>query len=685
MESDSQATAGPQTEIVAKTQFNPAAMLRFIVPIALVIPVLFLTWGISGAVYVLLFAIAEGAFYLFTERYAKLRRALFDREGMTLLPRVVGRLSTRPLHFRWDEVLEVRRPFFRIDGPIRLRLNRPRKFWTFRPRQQQNVILVPRGIWTEPQFAEAIRDYVPAERIHAGLAFDESHSLSARYWRVFALVFLLCAAVNAGCSFAIIRGESFIGTLQAALPALVIGALAITLCAVRAPAAFGLVAGLLDTFPLLSLAGIFLAFFFPGGMALFVGVLGAAAGALAGAALMVINGRKSGAWRYAGATFLLAAAGFWCAWAGFHQISAIRLGIGRLDYGNPWTPTGDAFLMTEGDYSGISDKPTTVCWYSRDLKPERRAVLPGSARALAVGQDAALLCVIGELDKQLWFVPRRSELRFIEKAPSFEEGRISPDSRRALISIWNAPRDPLAWQICDLETGKVEPVNLPLPLKDGSAITLRDDQTVLWLSGSRPLDKGNNPVNHRTSLPESGEFPHAGKPYVVWSWKVNSAGAPAQLYAAKTQWVGWGRSDKAERLHVCRISESPPARIEYVALDFTQSPPSVTTISEEDFESQPPWTSQARSFDGRFTVEGGSSGFFAPAFIVDTKTGRKFNMQSAATLTGMLSLHWSPSANEFVMEVAEAKLAGELWRWNRELEKTIEIASVVYFVDMDRQ
>jgi len=684
MASDSPADAGPQTEIVAKRQFALWGMLPFVMPIAFGVVVVFLIWGIRAALYLLPIAIAGVSFNLFTARYIELRRALFDREGMTLLPRGTGRLSKRPVHFRWDEVVEVRRLLLWKDGPIQLRLNRPRKFWTFRSRPK-NSILVPKGIWTDPQFAEALRTYVPVERIHAELAGGERLSLSARYWWVLVLVILLCAVVAAGCSFAMIHGESFMDIILVAPIVLVIGELAMKLCADRAPAAFKLVEGLCNTFWFLMPASICLTLFFPDGPALLAGCLGVVAGALVGAAVMVINGRKSRGWLYAGATFLLSAAGFWCGWAGFHKITGVRVGVGSLDYRSPWTPGGDAFLMTEGAYPGNSDKPTTECWYSSDLKLERRVILPGSAHVLAIGQEAALFKVFGEPDAQLWCVPRHADPQVIDKAPSFGNGSISPDSRHALISIGDAQGETRAWKIFDLATGRIEPVNFPVPLKEVSVLALRDDRTVLWLSGARPLDKGDNRTDYRTPLPESGEFPHPGKPYVAWSWKINSAESPKQLYAARTQWLDWSRSGKPEQLHVRRITENPPARLECVALDFTQSPPAEKTISEEEFGSawRPP---QKRSFDGRFAVEAGKSDLFSPAFIVDTKTGRKFRMPTLASLLGMASLRWSPSANKFLLEVPEVNLEGELWRWRRDFEKTFESSTTgVYLVDMDRQ
>jgi len=680
MASESDAPAGPKIEIVAK----PESKLPVILPsvmILFVAVVLFLISGIRDALGMLFAAIACVCFPLFVVRYLELGRALIDREGMTLLPPGIGRLRGRPVHFRWDEVVEVRRAPSWTRWAMQIRLNRPREFWKFHP-QPQNLIGTPKSICADPRFSEALRAYLPAERIRVDLPFVQRPSLLTRYWWVFAPIILLCAAVTAGCSFAILRGESFIASVTVAIVSLVIGAVAMALCAHGAPAAFGVITGLLIAFVFIAPFSIVLAFFFPSGLALIAGCLGAAAASLVGAALMVIRARKSRGWRYAAVTFLLAAVGFWCAWSGFHRVVGIRVGEGWLDYRSPWTPKGDAFWMTEGGFFAKPDQPTTVVWYSSDLKPERQAVLPASAHCIAIGQEAALFSDRGEPDAQLWLVPRHAEAQVIDRAPSFGYGVVSPDSRRALIPIRGEQRGPLAWKVCDLASGKVEPVNSPLPLNETYAIAFRDDGTVLWLSGSPPLDKGNNRVYQYTPVPESGEFPHPGKPYVVWSWKINSTESPAQLYAARTQWLEWNRWDKPERLRVCRVSEKPPARAEYVELDFTQSPPREATITEEEFDARGP---PARSFDGRFTLETGRAGVFTPEFIVDTKTGRKFSMPSTGELMGLTFPLWSPSANKFLMEVPETKLAPGFWCWHREFGQSFERTMVVYLVDMDRQ
>jgi hypothetical protein len=221
-------------------------------------------------------------------------------------------------------------------------------------------------------------------------------------------------------------------------------------------------------------------------------------------------------------------------------------------------------------------------------------------------------------------------------------------------------------------------------------------------------------------LSENGEFPHPGKLFGIWTWKVNSSDPPAQVYEARTQWIDWERaeesgehltgkvsstgwqwrewkrSEKPGKLYVQRISESRPAHVESIAIDFTKAPAVESEVPTEviDF-SNPKRTS---SFNGRFKsftptnpvhlwdngiVITSGPDFLPPAFVVDTKTGRKWRMVGASLFfSTMPTPCWSPSANEFLVEVWEPKLAVGLWQWHRE---TFEFTSVVYLVDMDRQ
>jgi hypothetical protein len=677
MASDSQEATGPPIEIIARKLFAPWDFLPSIMPVALAVIGVFLIWGIRDALCLLLLGITVGFILLFIVRYTVPYRALIDGEGMTLLARGISRLRARPIHFRWDEIIEFRRVPVWMGLGAQFRLNRRRKSWTFRS-QPKNSIPIHRGFHANPQFAEVVRLYVPVEKIHTDLPFDERHSLSNRYWWIFALGILVCAAITASCSLAIIRSEHLLGAIVAAVIALMIGAHAMDFCAHGAPTAFSLVTGLLRTFEVLVPAST-LAFFISGGLALAAGGWGAVAGALVGAALMVINGKKRRVWQAAGVTLILAGAGFWCGWSEFHQIAGVRIGAGSLSGRSPWTPKGDAFWMTEGIWA----KTATVCWYSSEAKLENRVVFSGSAYAVAVGEEAAIFRVRGEPEDQLWFFPRRGKPQVVDSAPCFGRGPTSPDSRHALVFLQDEKGETYAWRICDVETGKVGPVNLPMPLGKVSVIALRNDQTVLWLSGSVPLDKDNKLVESRAPLPGNGEFPHPGKPYIVWAWKVNSAAAPAQLYAARTQWLNWRRSGKPEQVDVCRISESRPAQREYVALDFTSSPPAEITISEEQFDTD--WRMQHDdSFDGRFAATTMSEDVSAPPFIVDRKTGRQFHIRTWIAWFGVI-LHWSPNAHKFLMAIPETKYGGAAWRWRRDFNEAFEETIVVRLVDMDRQ
>ena len=690
MANASSAATGPQCNVVAETTFDLSTALPFVVPIALGLIAEFLALGIVSTVGKMVANIADALFWAavyLAMRRGTCGRAVFSREEATLFP-CRPNLRGRPLHFRWDEVLEVRRTSLWRGAKMRLRLNRPRRrFWTFRS-QPANSALLPKAIWTDPRFAEALRAGVPPERIHAELAFDERLTWWARYrWGLFA--FILLYALYA--ALAAVRGpfvfpypSSVIRIILSVMLGTATILLAFAFCIDRAPGAFKVVAGFLNTFVFVSSPVFLLPLLVPRCMALVAGYWGALAGALIGAAWMVIRGKKYRGWHYVAATFLLAATGFCCAWAPFRQATGVRMGTGWLGYIGPWTPKGDAFLMTERyDYPGrVETEQRTVCWYSSDGKLERRLILPAGANLIAVGQEAALFVERGGPEEQLWCVPRDAEPRVIDKA-AFEGLRawVSPDSRHALLRILDENDNVLAWRLCDVDTGKVESVNFPVPPKDASLFAFRDDLTILWTSGSGPMDEHNAPWAYARPLPENGEFPHPGKLYTVWSWKINAAKPPSQLYAAKTQWLECRRSRSSEQLRVRRVSERPPARVEFAVLDFTQSPPAEKIISEREFEQgAPPPPDSSR--DGSYQVVGRSfSSSPELPFVLDTKTGRKFPLPPMT----LRPLHWSPMGDKFLMEVAEDTIAGGRWRWHSTMDEVFEAVMVVYFVDMDRQ
>ena len=668
MASEPEAAAGAQTEIIVKPQLNGRDIAPKIVPLALLFLFLFAVVGIGDTLGLLAIVLACGSLCHLANRCYELARAVYDDEGMTLLSRGIGHLMARSLHFRWDEVFEVRRRKLFSNAPLILLLNRPRKSWMFRS-QLISTVRIPNNMWKDPQFAQAIRAHVPAERVHT----EES---SERYWRIFVLVILACAVLAAACSLVVSRSVSYSWGIWSAFITLYIGSAAMSLCDQRAREGFRLIQMLLHTLFLLVLALLVLLFSFPASsMAIMAGYLGAAAGALMGSAAVIANGRRSHGWYYAGATCLLAAAGFAFGWSRSAQIREIRLGFGSLDFRSPWTPKGDAFLMIKEE----SEQTKTICWYSSSGKLERSAVLPATGPLRVIGQDAALFTVRAREESQLWLVPRRAEARVIDKAPGYSNCRISPDFRRALIAVTDAPGGNLSWRICDLETGKVAPVNFPVPLKDISVIAPRSDGTVVWLTGSRPLDKGKNLATRRTALPESGEFPYPGVLYRMWTWKINSAEPPAQIYSAKTQWLEWHVTLVPGQLYVWRVSEKPPAHVECVEIDLRQSRPTETVIPEE--VTNVPLAQLSESYDGRFEPVASKAGVL---YMEDTKTGKMLPLLATIRLFGP-AFGWSPSANQFLVQLPELSLREGLWCWHRGFEKTFETSMAVYFVDMDRQ
>ena len=58
--------------------------------------------------------------------------------------------------------------------------------------------------------------------------------------------------------------------------------------------------------------------------------------------------------------------------------------------GDPWTLSGDGFLLVEKDEMDLSDAPTAVRWYSADLQPGNELTLPLNPRQIVVGDECAV-------------------------------------------------------------------------------------------------------------------------------------------------------------------------------------------------------------------------------------------------------------------------------------------------------
>jgi hypothetical protein len=672
------AEAGPsgqeQTTLVVKPQLDLWVLVPFAIPMVFAIIGVFFFWGVEAALIMSAIIVACCVAAYLVNRCAGLHRVVLDDEGMTFSSRGIGRLAVRSFHFRWDEVVEVRRPKLVEDGSRLVRLNHPRKFWALHL-QPRRAIRIPKGIWANPQVAQAVCAHVPAQKVSA----DESPPWSARYWWVLVVIILICAGVTAGCSLSVMRAWNVVRSAIAAFTALVIAALAMALCIHRSPRPFRLIEGLVHALILLLLASILVAFLFTG-VALAAAWFGAAAGMLVGAAMMIIAGRRSSGWIWAGAALLLAAVELCYGWTGYSQITQTHVCVGSLEAGNPWTPGGDAFLATE-----LSGDSKIIRWYSSGLKLERSVAIPNDAELFVAAQEAALFEIRGGKAAQLWFVSRHAEPRVIDAAPG--EGYSyrrwpSADPGHLLIGVYNRESWPLACKICDLRSGEIEPVNFPAPVKDVSVIALLDDRIVLWATGSLPTDNQNRAWHYPDRLPSNGEFAHPGKRYTVWSWKINSGQPPKQIYAAKTQWLEWKRARKPGQLDVCRLSEKAPPHTEFVTLDLSRSPPAERAASGKDFALiWGPWIFESSSHDGRFKLLFGQSDLF---YLVDTKTGRRFPMPG-----GLLNFHgvrWSPTANQFLFERSELKLGDELFSWRHDITDALkERRSIVYFVDMDRR
>jgi len=674
-------------DIAAKPRVNVLVLASLAPPYAACVAGILVFSGVGAALGTMLVLLLVWGFVEVTSEYTDLLRARIDEEGVTLLPRRPSRLSRRALRFRWEEVLEVRRPFWganRAKFGLVIRLSRPRKFWTLRA-LAANTALVAAAIGQNPQFIEALRRHVPAERIRPNALDAGCPSLSATRARVLALVVFCCAMGVGWGAMAVATGEQFIAAGMTAMVSLFIGVLVTILFVPAVSPALEIWTGILNAL-LLSMSMIMIgAILFPNGVPYAIAALGGGAGILLGIGLSLLLRNRLRAWGQIALVGILAMAGSAWGWFSVQDLTGVRVGDGSLSYIDPWTPQGDAFITIEPGWRETVKEPVNLCWHSSDLTEQSCAKLPPDSRVVAVGQRAALVVSRADENNTLWWAPRDAEPRAIGDAPGYAQTILSPNRRLTLIRPRNDECKTTSWQLCEIDEGNRLTLQPPVPPDSVSVAGLADDGTLLWLQGSRPRDKGDRSVSHRTPLPESGAFPRQGELYTTWTWNAYSSAPPVQVYAAATEWLDWRPSEEYGRIRVCRISESKPARIEYALLDTTRKPVEETPISKDDFERLS-WPSQ--SPDGRFVVSTRNAKFslFAPAFIRDTKTGEEWRVPHANTLWGLtMGPRWSPSSRTFLIETAETRLSSGLWRWKRSSDDAFEQTSAIYLVDMDRQ
>ncbi len=611
--------------------------------------------------------------------------ATLGEDGVTLRPLKGGRLSKRPFHFEWREVKQIRRTLLfahHLAQALTIRLDRPHRFWTFETQPKHFVHIGP-GLWEDPGFVRALTENVPSNRIE-GKALDfKAPRVPTPYRITCGMLVLGCAAVAIWCALRLIVGPEGLGAGVMVVMALsvYIGCLACMLGLDGRSTAYGFLGGALLAW-MSSLKMVVLWVICTGALSVLTGYLGASAGLLIGASLAMLGSKQAPRWPYVVLFYALGVFGFLAGWIAYDGIPETRVGVGNLSYVSPWTPQGDAFLITETPWlSQLRDEksPVTLRWYSEDLRPGHSLSVLGRPSATVVGQNGAL-CVVRPNDdnRELWYVPRYAgKAKRLDAANHFWAIRRSPGGTLAVARL--STEEQQTWKVCDLSTGELRSLFVPVPDAEVRMVWIRDDGTLLWLTGSRPLDKGKNAVSRHTPLPPNGQFPYPGESYRIWRWKPGNSEDPAAIYAARTQWLGWAPSKVSEGLYVCRIAETPPPRVEYVEVDLSTSECIVSSASDDVLD----WDYGMRT-NGRFVVRE-EEGLFGRLLVADLLTGKTRRIRTASPLlAGLEGPWWSPTANRFLLAWPKWVPAQDFWSWHwyRDPKRILTFEHVVHLVDL---
>ncbi len=584
------------------------------------------------------------------ERHVRGGVLAFNEDGVVVRPASIWRLRGKTVSFRWDEVEQVGRGIFVRHDFLKVRLNRQRRFWTFR-RQPPREVLLPREWWTDERFIEALRHHVPPENISLD-ALEAGH-LPVWVRPTFGTILLACFAAVA-VTIVLMLSESPVSGFAAMVTILACCFVGWAACsgALGADSTVGgAVAGALSACALIQLP-LFLYALLGGGLRVLVAGLGAATSLLLGAALIVFAGERVRGY-HVGLFYVLGIVGFAVGWLGYDGIPSKRVGEGGILL-YAWTADGDGFVTQRS----LEDAEETVLqWYSADGEPERAVTLPAKGFVCAVGRDVALFRVRGEDEGQVYTLPRRGGgVRLLASAYAVADVRVSPNGRRCVVATREEDGGPLLVATLPLPDGEIEQHPLPPGHEDAENVGILDDGRLVWTIGERPIRPDGGRTSHDAEIPPREMWPSIEERVDVWAWDPAKEGEPVRIYDAQQVWLDWRMPPTSDRLFVCRVVEDATPRREFVELVLTGEHPEVRPTWEDRFSSR-----NAVSPDGRFAVRDIEGTFPVQTRVYDAETGESRRLRETA-LFGMDRLLWSPTGHRFLYTTLESRFFRLRWR-----------------------
>ncbi len=611
-------------------------------------------------------------------------RARADARGVTLAPwrDLLPRRRAGRLRFEWAEVKAVRAPrgfFERNARHSVVELDRPaRTFWRLRA-QPENRVALPPALWQDGRLAEAFRAHVPADRIEPG-ALSPARALP--HPRLLAGGYALAALLAGWIAWQTSEGH-FTGLVGWATVALVAAAMLMQVLSSgiersELQCAHGLTHAALGMVPMVLL------------LTLFAPCRAAAPALAAGTALMFIvlsallpagGGRAAwaGAAAVAGAFALGAAAGAFS----YSGVAGRAICVGDLQ-GSAWTPDGGAFIVRTGA-EGVLDLPrpaarTSYQWFGRDGGPGPSASVPGGSWIHAVGSTGALVRGRAggdeDAERALWFLPRGGEPRVLACGECVGVPAVSPGGTRALVTSGDDAR--MQWRLFDFATQELRPCGEMETLSPQWCVGVSDEGRLYWVEGAPPLNASGKPVSRSTPLPPDGRFPNAGSAHTIFSTGPMLDGPKETLYRATTPWIEWRRGPDPLTVHVCRLAEGTPPRLEFVRLEIgargvTESPLSEETYRERVFTPY--------GVSAHYDILYAQGAPLSPPRLVERATGRSCPLEGGgATFLGFLP-NWSPDGRRFLTTSIRLKIGWDSLRWTKTPDFTDNLELVVRLVE----
>ena len=607
----------------------------------------------------------------FFERHVRGCVLAFNEEGVVLSSGGIWRLGGETVPFRWDEVARVTRCIFVRRDFLKVRLNRQRRFWTFRSQPPREVFL-SRELWTNERFIEALRHHVPPENIRPDAL--EAGRLPMWVLPTFGSILLACSATVAASTILMLC-EAPISAYPAVLGVMAccfVGWAACSAALGTDSTVGGAVAGALSACALLQLP-LFLYALLGGGLRVLVAGLGAATSLLLGAALIVFAGERARGY-HVGLFYLLGIVGFAVGWLGYDGIPSKPVGEGGIIL-HAWTVDGDGFVMCR-PYEDVEE--TALQWYSADGEPERTVTLPATGFVCAVGRDVALFRVRGEDQGQVYALPRRGGgLRLLASAYALADVRVSPDGRQCVVATREHDEGPLLAATLILPDGEIEKFPLPPGHEDAENVGILDDGRLVWMIGERPTQSDGTPTNYKSNVPAKEMWPSTEERVDVWAWYPRTQTEPVRIYDAQEVWLDWRMPPTSGRLFVSPVVEDPTPRREFVELVLTGEHPEVRPTWEDRFSSR-----NAVSPDGRFLVKDMEDTFPTQTRIYDAQTGKSRRLRDTS-FVGINFLCWSPTGHRLLYCTVGMPFLRLRWRGTI-ADETADLRSVVRLVDLGK-